>query len=592
MQIRSSYLVKIARLLVLTFLVGRVGFVAYNATLGGHGIVDIITYELFGFWQDVETTLYLLTPFALVTLMACLWRRLPLRWVLAPYALAMGVVVGAVVVFDAIMYRYWQFKLGSVMLAYAASPEGATNSVSPWYIAAVVGSALSLSLVVGVLSIRFTPRYIEDVRREGKLSAFVLAVAMLSAIFYDGGMVFKPSRSLFANHAATNPVYNFCRSFHVGTPVAKRFHTMEQSACDSLVSELYLQQADEHTDTLLRTSRPDILLVMMESFGGQFVKELGGYPEVAPNLSRLIQEGVWWENYYSSSFRTDRGTVSLLSGMLPLPDVCLMKETQYHDRLASLPRSLQRAGYRTLSLMGQPMTNMGKGTYLQNMGLQTLDYTAFTPEERQAAWGAHDDVSAQKAVQLMAQKDSAEHLFLFYQTISSHEPWDVPYNRLENPVLNAFAYTDAAIGAMVDSLKQLPVWDNLLIIILPDHGYLYKQTYETPEFFHAPMLWTGGAIRQPRKMDVLMNQSDVAATLLAQLALPYTAFRWSRNVLGSGYTKPFVYSNYPAGMMWKDASGATIYELDADRPILQTTDDGGVRLKKAQAVLQASYEEL
>lgn len=592
MQIRPSFLFKIARLLLLTFLVGRIGFVAYNATLGGHGFADIVTYELFGFWQDAVTIAYLLAPFALVTLVACLWRKLPLRWVMAPYALALGVVVGSVVVFDAVMYRYWQFKLGAVMLAYAASPEGATNSVSPWYIATVVGSAIGLSLLVGVLSICFIPRYLEDVRREGKLSAFVLLVSALSAVFYDGGTVFNPSRSLFVNHAATNPVYNFCRSFHVGTPVAERFHAMEQGTCDSLVNVLYAQPTDESIDTILRTQRPDILLVMMESFGGQFVKELGGYPDVAPNLSRLIPEGIWWENYYSSSFRTDRGTVSLLSGELPLPDVCLMKETQYHPRLASLPRTLQQAGYRTLSLMGQPMTNMGKGTYLQNIGLETLDHTAFTAEERQAAWGAHDDVSAQKTVQLIAQKDSAEHLFLFYQTISSHEPWDVPYDRLKDPVLNAFAYTDAAVGAMVDSLRQLPVWDNLLIIILPDHGYLYQQTYETPEFFHAPMLWLGGAIKEPRKLDVLMNQSDVAATLLAQLALPYDNFRWSRNVLGSGYTKPFVYSNYPAGMMWKDSTGTTIHELDADRPILQTTDDGGERLHKARAVLQASYEEL
>lgn len=592
MQTRPSYLFKIYQLLVLTFLVGRIGFVAYNATLGGHGLMDIICYELFGFWQDVVTIAYLLTPFALVTLVACLWRKFPLRWVMAPYALVMGVIVGGVVVFDTIMYFYWQFKLGAVMLAYAASPEGATNSVSLWYITAVVGSALLLSLLVGLLSVKYTPRCIEEVRREGKFSIFVLIVVAVSAVFYDGGEVFKPSRTLFANHAATNPVYNFCRSFHVGTPVAKRFHTMEQSACDSLLSELYAQPTDEQTDTLLRTDRPDILMVMMESFGGQFVKELGGYPEVAPNLSRLIPEGVWWENYYSSSFRTDRGTVSLLSGALPLPDVCLMKETQYHNRLASLPRTLQRAGYRTISLMGQPMTNMGKGTYLQNIGLQTFDHNAFTPEEKQAAWGAHDAVSTQKAVQLMAQKDSAEHLFLFYQTISSHEPWDVPYNRLEDPVLNAFAYTDQAVGDMVDSLRQLPVWDNLLIIILPDHGYLYKQTYESPEFFHAPMLWTGGAIKEPRQLDVLISQSDVAATLLAQLSLPRSEYRWSRNVLGSGYTKPFVYSNYPAGMMWKDATGITIHELDADRPILQTTEDGGARLHKARAVLQASYEEL
>lgn len=585
-------LFRILLVLLIAFVLGRLGIVCYNTHLGSCWLSDYLLACGQGFVQDVATALLMVAPLAALTLVACLFPRLPLRWMAAPYALFMGLLVGAVTVFDAVMYRYWQFKLGAVMLAYAASPEGATNSVSTLYVVTVVGSAVVSSLVMGIVFIRLMPKRVEHPKSNAWMAAIALCLALLSALFVDGGTAYREDKTLFQNNVATNPVYNYVTSFHVGKPVAERYHTLPSETCDSLVEASYPLMSDEVTDTLLRTDRPNILVVLMESFGGKFVEELGGVPGVAPNLSRLIPQGIFWENYYSNSFRTDRGTVALYSGTLPHPDVCLMKDTLYHASLPSLPRTLQQAGYTTTYFVGETVTNMGKGVYLSHMGFDVLDHTSMSPEELQGSWGAYDDVSAQRAVRMIAQKDSAERYLLAYQTISSHEPWDVPYHRLEDHVLNAFAYSDQAVGNMVDSLRLLPQWDNLLIIILPDHGFLYEQTYETPEFFHSPMLWLGGAIRQPRRMQQLMNQSDVAATLLSQMRLPHGEYRWSRNVLSPDYTHPFVYCNYPAGLMLRDSTGVSIHSLPADKSILEQPADNGQRTQRAKAILQASYDNL
>lgn len=40
------------------------------------------------------------------------------------------------------------------------------------------------------------------------------------------------------------------------------------------------------------------------------------------------------------------------------------------------------------------------------------------------------------------------------------------------------------------------------------------------------------------QVDKIMNQTDLAATLLGQLGLEHTAFTFSRNVLGSDYKYP------------------------------------------------------
>ena len=89
-------------------------------------------------------------------------------------------------------------------------------------------------------------------------------------------------------------------------------------------------------------------------------------------------------------------------------------------------------------------------------------------------------------------------------------------------------------------------------------------------------------------MDVLMNQSDLSATLLAQLGLSHRQFPWSRNVLSRSYVNPFVYCNFPSGLMFKDTTGVSIFDLSAGLPILEEPQDGGLREQKAKAILQES----
>ena len=373
---------------------------------------------------------------------------------------------------------------------------------------------------------------------------------------------------------------------------AKRYNLLSEEDCSDLFKGLYPEPADDIQDTLLTLRRPDIMVVFLEGFGSRFIEELGGLPDVAPGWSRLIPEGIFWENYYSNSFRTDRGSVSAFSGWLSYPDLGLMKQKEFHSSISSLARSFAREGYETSYLYGGAMTNMGKREYLEDMGFANLyDDTAFTDEQKSGCWGVNDSTVLQKACELVSEWDGGHH-FLVAQMLSSHEPWDVPYHRLEDEKLNAFAYTDYSIACMMDSLKQLPQWDSLLVIVIPDHGFLYKQSYKDPGFFHAPMLWTGGAIREPRKMEVLMNQSDIAATLLSQMGIRHDDYPWSRNVLSRTYTYPFVYCNYPAGVLFADSTGTSIYDLAGDAVMMEEPADSGLRILRAKAILQTSYDQL
>ena len=598
MKRQAHFLETLLCILIFVFFAGRIAFFVYNRQIEDFTFWDVLHSCKTGLMaQDFGVSVLLLALPWLLTSIAARFKNFPLKAVLIPYYIILGIVVGVIIVADTIMYEFWQFKLKAVILSYAAHPEGATSSVSVWFIVSRVIAFLAVALAVIVPCIWLTPKRIEKPqdRQYIKMSSIIWVFFIAVSFFYVRmEEAYRPDRSLFVNHATVNPVYAFFSSFRTEKTFAERYDYLDENEREQAFKDLYPADMNDITDTLLHTKRPDVLVIFMESLGGTFVEELGGFPNVTPNLSRLIPEGIFWENYYSNSFRTDRGTASLLSGNVSYPEVSLMTAKDMHGKLPSLAKTFNRNGYSSSYLYAGPMTNMGKRTYLENCEFQhLLDYTAFTPEELTSTWGADDEISAMKVYSLLAQKDSTDKpLFFVYQTISSHEPWIVPYHRLEDKVLNAFAYTDECVGKLVDSLKTQPIWDNLLVIILPDHGHLYKQSYEDPLFFHSPMLWLGGAIRQPKRIEAFMNQSDIAATLFSQLGIAHDDFPWSRNVLSKNYTHPFAYCNFPGGVLWADNTGTSIYDITANQFISGDDSCGQLRVQKAKAVLQTSHDML
>lgn len=584
--------------LLIIFLIGRVGFILNNRCIQELSFLDAAGACWRGFvGHDLMVAAFLLVVPWLMGLLALRRPALRLRAWLAPYYIIMGLAVATIIMADAVMYEYWQFKLGTVMLSYAASPEGATNSVSLSYLLIRAGLLLLFAIWTIIPCILLTPKRLPN----GQIERLWLRnISIIWLFLLVSGICFMRQSDVYAlrshpnqlaNHAAVNPVFAFVESINWTDNYAGRYDILSEADRSDLLKGLYPEPANDIQDTLLTTQRPDILVVFLEGFGSRFIKELGGLPDVAPGWSQLIPEGIFWQNYYSNSFRTDRGTVSAFCGWLSYPDLGLMKQAEFHAALPSLARSLERQGYETEYVYGGAMTNMGKRQFLEDMSFGHLyDDTAFSPEQMSGCWGVNDSTVLQKACQLISEWQGGHH-FLVAQTLSSHEPWDVPYHRLEDKKLNAFAYTDYSIVCMMDSLRRLPEWEHLLVIIIPDHGFLYEQTYDE-SFFHAPMLWLGGAIREPRQMDVLMNQSDIAATLLSQMAIRHDEYPWSRNVLSKTYTNPFVYCNYPAGIFYADTTGKSMYDLNGEVTTSEQPADNGLRVLRAKAILQTSYDQL
>ena len=327
--------------------------------------------------------------------------------------------------------------------------------------------------------------------------------------------------------------------------------------------------------------------------------------KVMPNLRKAAQEGVEFTNCYGNSYRTDRGTVCALSGYLSFPTMSVMKMSNKVSHLPSIAKSLQKEGYHTAYLYGGDINFTKMKGYLISTGFEKLhwkqDYTE--KEQGTSKWGVRDDITFETLEKMVKEADQTtpnpsysggENRFLIgYSTLSSHEPWDVPEDKFKTPQYNGFWYVDQCIGRFLKAMKQSEQWDNLLIVFMPDHSSDFEKYNEQhPDRNRIPMVWTGGAVKGPRKLDMICNQSDFVATLLGQMGISHRDFVFSRDVTSESYRYPFAIHMFNNGVSMTDSTGFMLYDLTADKITVSTSKEGERMARTGKAILQKAAEDL
>ena len=606
MKKRIIYIVSYFLLVLTLFVSQKPLFMLYNDASGkGALFSDFFRVMENGMSLDATTAGYLTAlPFLLV--LVSIWvKKFPLRKLLLPYYIIAALLSAIVFVVDMGLYPFWGFKLDASIFLYLDSPKEAMASVSLGFILLRVVAMLLLTAFYAWLMCKVTPRKLEATRKRiGGTLGMLLLGGILFVIIRGGvtestsnvGQVYF-SNNQFLNHSAVNPCFSLLSSMGKSKDFASEFNFFDEEQRAKLVEGLYPTSDGDSLTSVLRSNRPNVLLVLMEGFGGAFIEPLGGLPDVAPNLNRLSEEGVFFTNCYANSFRTDRGTVCALSGYLGLPTASVMKIPTKSRTLPAISEELVKAGYNTDFLYGGDINFTNMKSYLLSKGYQHLTAdTDFSLAERSSnVWGVNDDITSEWLLEQLKQRTEEDApWFTTYLTLSSHEPFEVPYHRLEEKIPNAFAYTDECLGKLIDGLKQSPLWEDLLVVCIPDHGFCYPQgtTDRGGEFSHIPMLWLGGAVKEPMKIDKIMNQTDMAATLLAQLGLDHSMFPFSRNVLGSDYVYPFAFYSSGSVFAFRDSTGVTAYDIKADCISYEEPSASEERLKKGKAILQTAYDDL
>ena len=600
MRQRALYLFKFYVATLFFFVAAKVGFMLYQH--GGHNFTftDMLQVIGHGLSLDLSTSLYIIAvPFLLVA--ASLWLRIP-KWCFRIYYSFAAVLLSLAFVADTSLYEFWQFKLDASCLSYLETPTEAMASVSTGYI--LLRLLCLMILVGGIYWVydKLTPPFQRLASKIQKFSASLATLLLIPLIIIgirggldesttNIGQVYY-SQNQFLNHSAVNPVFSFFASFEKTATNNVTYHFMEDKACEQIVSELYNTKSIG-IDTLLTTQQPNIIVILLESCGGQFT-EISGRTDITPNLNRLAHEGIYFTNCYANSWRTDRGTLCTWSGYPSFPTMSVMKMPSKSRSLPNIARTLQQErGYSTHYLYGGDINFTNMRSYLVAGGFSDLtwkdDYTK--EEQTSAKWGVRDDITFQTLTELT--QTMRQPFLIGYSTLSSHVPWDVPIHHFDDEVLNAFYYLDQCIGDFIQQLRQSDLWDNTLVIMLPDHGIVYAGLDESnPLLNHIPMLWVGGAVKQPRRIEQVCNQTDLPATLLGQLGIAHDDYTFSRDVLSVTYKNPFAIHTYDDGYTIIDSASFVNYDFISNRVVSNYGKDRDKLILRAKAILQAASKDL
>ena len=593
------YLLKFYLITILIFILAKIGFM-YACHEGHHfTMTDVREVILHGLSLDLSTSLYfLIVPFLLV-MVSVWWQGRVLKQILDTYYYVIAIAFSLAFVADTSLYPFWGFKLDASCLQYLETPDEAAASVTGAYLFWRILAFLIIAICIYYLYRCNKPPFAQQQEKKmvsGRILPTIIYILFIPLIVIgirggidesttNIGQVYY-SQNPFLNHSAVNPVFSFLSSFEKTANNIVDYDFYSQQECDQLMKGLY-PTTSINSDSLLNKQRPDIVVILMESAGEIMA-------DAMPRLQQLKTEGIYFANCFANSWRTDRGTVCTYSGYPSFPTSSVMKMPNKTRHLPSIARSLQKEGYETYYYYGGDINFTNMRSYLIATGFSHLvwkkDFTA--DEQATSKWGVCDEIIFDAVYQQLTQKHDSPQLIGF-STLSSHEPWDVPLKKIDDPIKNAFYYLDNCIGRFVDKLKSSKQWDNTLLVILPDHSIDYQGINETKEIRNRiPLIWMGGAIKEAKTITQICNQTDLPATLLAQCGLPHDDFRWSRDVLSHSYQYPLAIHNYNNGFSVKDSTGFMVYDLNSQRVIVNQSNDTQRLERLGKAILQSTTSDL
>jgi len=567
----------------------------------GTEVGDIMQVIWHGLKMDFATAGYL-TALPGLALTAGAWLQSP-RPVIVFYKIYIAVtsfLVLTIIVTDTALYGYWDFKLDITPLFYVMTdPMAAVASVPLWAVVSGIISLLLMTTGLYIILIKLTGigHYEVNPTKRLKTSGIMLLLTALLFIPIRGGFGVATvnmstafySNNMRLNHAAVNPAFSLFYSATHQQAFDKMFRFMDAAdAADIMKSVTASSPYNDPDNPLLTNKRPNLYIIILESFSNRLFPSLGG-ESVATRLDSIAGSGLVMSNFYSGTFRTDRALPAILNAFPPQPTTSLSKYPEKTRHIPSLARSLGDAGYKTSYYYGGDATFANKQTFLLNSGFDNvITLKDLDSGIDKSKWGVPDGALFTKTLD-DARCDTTTQLRVI-QTLSSHEPFEVPYHNpafAHDDACNAFAYTDSCTAAFINALAILPQWNNSLVIIVPDHYGCYPHNPDPTDVVlrhRIPLIMTGGALNRRGIIGTPASQVDIIATLLDAMNIDRSGFTFSRNFLDPD-VMPMAFMSTPTYTATIDPTGiSSVYNIET-----KTFNSGGYHPTTHADSINAAY---
>jgi hypothetical protein len=220
-----------------------------------------------------------------------------------------------------------------------------------------------------------------------------------------------------------------------------------------------------------RSSNAPIVLVSIDTLRADRLPAYGYKGVETPAIDRLQRDAILFENAYSHSPLTFPSHASLLTGLLP-PEHGVRNNIGYkldakHETLATV---LRARGYATGASVSAFVLRRASGL---DAGFDFYDEVA-------SARGAKAVGDVQRSGRETVARAlewlrgaSGQPFFLFVHLYEPHTPWTPPEAeraRYGATYEGEIAAADAAVGALLDGLRELGRYDDALVVLASDHG--------------------------------------------------------------------------------------------------------------------------
>lgn len=505
----------------------------------------------------------------------------PLRW----YFYLMVAVYNLAAFGDIGIYGEWRTKLSYRALLYLQNPSEVINTAETEH-------TLLLIVLWSVFTVLFCwlytklvePDFTEMEEKEDyKPNVYVLSgsfVLVLGMLFLGmrGGLNEIPitsskvyySSHKFANEMCVNPAYYLVENILNSKKVETRahFNYMDMESAKRRTESLH-EIACDSTVNILKIERPNIVVILLESWSADLIESLGGEPGITPNFRELEKDGLLFTNIYASANRSQHAMSSLFGGLPGMPVTTITNHPDKYYAVPSLVKKMDSIGYHTSFYFGGELNYGNILSYLRyNEFDEIVEGKDINEGFFKGKLGYHDTDVMPWYVEQLSRYEQPFFSTLFTQ--SSHSPYDYPkifeeieWPAIEKQYVNSGYYTDIAIGMFMEKAKQQEWYDSTLFVFVADHSHATYKNHRMESFDHhkIPMLIYGEPLQDSLRgmtFDKICGNTDLPATILAQLGMKHDEFIWSKDVFGKCY-KPFAFFELNNGLGWKTPEGEFVY---------------------------------
>jgi phosphoglycerol transferase MdoB-like AlkP superfamily enzyme len=610
------YTCKLYIFLLVFFTLGRLVFMGYHfAKMFESPLNEVLATFWYALPLDHSAASYLMGLPIIILFLQSMFAWQGFNYILKYYFYAVIIYISIITSAELELYNEWQTKLNYKALMFAQNPTQVLNAVDTW----IIVLEIAFIIIQSWVSIWFFNKYIYQklmvLRRNWVFPLpYLLMLTFATITGIRGGLNQIPisqsicyfSANNHLNVAATNSFWGFMSSMVNNREPKDRknpYQFYSDAEAQQTVKELYTVAKDTFPH-ILTTTRPNVVLVILESWSADVIKNTGGDSGIAPEMEKLCKDGYLFSQCYASGDRSEQGFASIWSSFPAQPEHSILLEPQKYQHLPHLNNSFKNIGYYSSLLFGGQLIFSNVRSYLLYNHFDKLLEGADFPDYPMGKMGIADEYMF-KELLIECGKTPQPFLNSIF-TVSTHTPYEHGMPELitkggnMKAYLNAVHYSDKCIGNFMRQAKKQPWYKNTLFIFVSDHSHqshLYEDMF-LARHHHIPMVFYGDVIKPEYRGYVngkMMQQHDLAATLLSQLNVPHQEFTWSRNALNP-HSQEWAYMAYsPDGYIWKRPQNE--YSLDHFRGdsihnnLITDTSQKAQLMKEGKSYLQEVFRQ-